>query len=100
MRLRNSCSKTDPEAAFMRMKEKHMKNGQLKGYDVRLSTRNQCIVHFGLRQNPTDTTTLIPQFESIRSCYGYLPETMTADAGHGSDEKCVSGWNASRFKGM
>ena len=27
---RNSYSKTDPDATFMRMKEDHMKNGQLK----------------------------------------------------------------------
>ncbi|MFN1991531.1 hypothetical protein ACK2FM_17595 [Clostridioides difficile] len=27
---RNSCSKTDNDETFMRMKEDHMKNGQLK----------------------------------------------------------------------
>lgn len=39
---RNSYSKTDHEATFMRMKEDHMKNGQLKpGYNLQLSTNNQ-----------------------------------------------------------
>nr|WP_234405693.1 hypothetical protein [Paenibacillus sp. IHBB 10380] len=33
---RNSFSKTDVDATFMRMKEVHMRNGQLKpGYNVR-----------------------------------------------------------------
>ena len=36
---RNSYSKTDPDATFMRMKEDHMLNGQLKpGYNVQIST--------------------------------------------------------------
>ena len=35
---RNSCSKTDPDATFMRMKEDHMRNGQLKpGYNVQIA---------------------------------------------------------------
>ncbi len=35
---RNSYSKTDTDATFMRMKEDHMKNGQLKpAYNVQLS---------------------------------------------------------------
>lgn len=38
---RNSYSKTDTEATFMRMKEDPMKNGQLKlGYNVQISTSN------------------------------------------------------------
>ncbi|WP_212963340.1 transposase, partial [Cohnella xylanilytica] len=39
---RNSFSKTDPDATFMRMKEDHMRNGQLKpGYNVQIGTENQ-----------------------------------------------------------
>src|SRR5690606_29989980 len=38
---RNSYSKTDNEATFMRMKEDHMKNGQLKpGYNIQVSSEN------------------------------------------------------------
>src|SRR5665647_3399589 len=44
---RNSYSKTDTGATFMRMKEDHMKNGQLKpGYNVQISTSNQFIVNY------------------------------------------------------
>ena len=38
---RNSYSKTDTDATFMRMKEDHMMNGQTKpGYNVQISTEN------------------------------------------------------------
>lgn len=42
---RNSYSKTDTDATFMRMKEDHMQNGQLKpAYNVQISTNDQIIV--------------------------------------------------------
>ena len=44
---RNSYSKTDKEATFMRMKEDAMNNGQTKpGYNVQISTERQFITHF------------------------------------------------------
>jgi len=44
----------------MRMKEDHMKNGQLKpAYNVQISTENQFITHFGIYQNSNDTRTFI-----------------------------------------
>ena len=62
---RNSYSKTDTDATFMRMKEDHMKNGQLKpAYNPQISTENQIIVHYTIHQNPTDTKTLKPHLQS------------------------------------
>ena len=62
---RNSYSKTDPGATFMRMKEDAMKNGQTKpGYNLQIGTENQFITDFRLFPNPTDTLTLIPFFHS------------------------------------
>ncbi|MEI2422730.1 IS1182 family transposase, partial [Arthrospira platensis SPKY2] len=56
---RNSYSKTDQDATFMRMKEDHMGNGQLKpAYNVQISTSDQMIAHYSIHQNPTDTLTL------------------------------------------
>ncbi|HGL5478102.1 TPA: IS1182-like element ISSau3 family transposase, partial [Staphylococcus aureus] len=58
---RNSFSKTDHDATFMRMKEDHMKNGQLKpGYNLQIATNSQFVLSYDLFQNPTDTRTLIP----------------------------------------
>lgn len=59
MGSRNSYSKTDPDATFMRMKEDAMLNGQLKpGYNVQISTEKQFITNFGIYQRPTDTLTI------------------------------------------
>src|SRR5690606_6890834 len=86
-----SYSKTDPDATFMRMKEDHMQNGQLKpGYNVQISTENQIIVNYTLHQNPTDTKTLKPHLENFKETYGEAVfkelEDITADAGYGSEE--------------
>ena len=59
---RNSCSKTDPDATFMHMKEDAMQNGQTKpGYNLQIATENQFITDFALYANRTDTPTL-PSF--------------------------------------
>jgi transposase len=43
---RSNYSKTDEDATFMRMKEDHMRNGQLKpGYNLQLSSNNQYITN-------------------------------------------------------
>ena len=88
---RNSYSKTDTEATFMRMKEDHMKNGQLKpAYNTQISTENQIIVHYTIHQNPTDTKTLKPHLENFEQSFGEevlkKMEEITADAGYGSEE--------------
>jgi transposase len=88
---RNSYSKTDTDATFMRMKEDHMLNGQLKpGYNQQISTENQIIVHYTTHQNPTDTKTLKPHLEDLKETFGEKIfnelEEITADAGYGSEE--------------
>jgi transposase len=84
---RNSYSKTDPEATFMRMKDDHMRNGQLKpGYNWQISTQDQFILQYSIHQNPTDTKTLPSHLEQFNTLYGQLPATVTADAGYGSEQ--------------
>ena len=84
---RNSMSKTDPDATFMRMKEDAMNNGQTKpGYNLQISTESQFITDFALYPNPTDTLTLIPFLNSFHGRYGHLPQTAVADSGYGSEE--------------
>ena len=84
---RNSYSKTDPDATFMRMKEDAMKNGQTKpGYNLQIGTENQFIIDFSLFPNPTDTLTLIPFFHSFQNRYNRLPNIGVADSGYGSEE--------------
>lgn len=84
---RNSYSKTDPDATFMRMKEDHMLNGQLKpGYNWQISTENQYILGYTIHQSATDTNTLPAHMESLKANLGRMPETLVADAGYGSEE--------------
>lgn len=84
---RNSYSKTDPDATFMRMKDDHMRNGQLKAaYNWQISTSNQYIVNYDIYHNPTDTLTLPDHLNQYKKLYGQSPEVAVADAGYGSEE--------------
>ncbi|WP_373688719.1 IS1182 family transposase [Priestia flexa] len=87
---RNSYSKTDKDATFMRMKEDHMKNGQLKpGYNVQMATENQFILFYTIHQRPTDTRCFIPHLEKLAASSLPMPKTVIADAGYGSEENYV-----------
>ena len=87
LQKRTSYSKTDPDATFMRMKEDHLKNGQLKpAYNVQLSSHNQFVVNYSLHQSTIDTTTLRKHLESFHSLYNHYPNVLVADAGYGSEE--------------
>ena len=84
---RNSYSKTDKEATFMRMKEDAMNNGQTKpGYNLQIGTENQFITDFGFFPNPTDTLTMIPFLSSFSMRYNRQLKEVCADAGYGSEE--------------
>jgi transposase len=84
---RKSYAKTDHDATFMRMKEDHMLNGQLKpGYNVQIGTENQFVVGFSLHQKTNDMNVLIPHLEQVHRNLGRLPSTLVADAGYGSEE--------------
>jgi transposase len=87
MQGRNSMSKTDADATFMRMKEDAMNNGQTKpGYNLQIATNGQFITHFDLFPNPGDTFTLMPFLSSFQDRYGRMPQTLVADAGYGSEQ--------------
>ncbi|AZR72140.1 transposase [Anoxybacter fermentans] len=84
---RNSYSKTDTDATFMRMKEDHMKNGQLKpAYNVQIGTENQFVVGYSIHQRPADSRCLIPHLEKVKEVTGKIPENVIADSGYGSEE--------------
>lgn len=85
---RNSYSKTDTEATFMRMKEDHMRNGQLKpGYNVQIGTENQFVTGYSIHQQAGDTSCMKEHLEKLKEQHdGKLPKSVTADAGYGSEE--------------
>lgn len=87
MKGRNSYSKTDIDATFMRMKEDYMKNGQLKpGYNIQIGVESEYIVGLGSFPNPTDVQTLIPFMERIYKNTKRRFGRVIADAGYESIE--------------
>jgi hypothetical protein len=84
---RNSYSKTDPDATFMRMKDDHMRNGQLKpAYNQQIGTENQLITHYDFYSNPGDPLTLIPFLNGFLNSYNKMPDKVCADSGYGSEQ--------------
>lgn len=82
---RNSYSKTDHDATFMRVKEDPMRNGQTKpAYNLQIMTSSQYVLGYDLMQNPTDTRTLIP-FLTHLAQNEVLGREIVADAGYGSE---------------
>jgi transposase len=81
---RNSYSKTDHDATFMRMKEDHMRNGQLKpGYNVTIGVDAEYIVDAVVTQDRNDGKTLIPFLDRVcRFPY----KNIVGDAGFESEE--------------
>jgi hypothetical protein len=87
LKERNSFSKTDTDATFMRMKEDYMLNGQLKpGYNIQIATNNQVILSYGIYQKSSDTTLLPSVMDNFEKQYEELPEYLVSDAGYGSEE--------------
>ena len=85
---RNSYSKTDHDATFMRMKEDAMGNGQLKaGYNIQHGVDSEYITWLTVGPQPTDTTTLIPFFKDLEEYVdNFKYKRVTADAGYESEE--------------
>jgi len=84
---RNSYSKTDIEATFMRMKEDHMLNGQLKpAYNVQFAVENYFIVHTYVSNDRTDYNTLVPIIEKHQKWFEVVLEEFIADSGYCSEK--------------
>ena len=80
---RNSYSKTDPDATFMRMKDDHMRNGQLKpGYNVQIGVNSEYITGIDVFSNRTDYGTMVPFMKTMQRKHGKKYKSATADAGY------------------
>ena len=84
---RNSYAKTDPDATFMRMKEDHMRNGQLKpAYNVQIAVNSEYITGLEVFSNRTDFGTLVPFLSRMQMMHRAKYKEVTADAGYESLE--------------
>ena len=80
---RNSYAKTDTDATFMRMKEDHMRNGQLKpAYNVQIAVNSEYITGIDVFSNRTDFGTLVPFLKTLQRQHGRKYDSVTADAGY------------------
>ena len=87
---RNSYSKTDLEATFMRMKDDHMMNGQLKpAYNLQVAVENYFVIHTFISDDRTDYNTLLPILEKHNEHLGHYPKEVTADSGYSSEKNLM-----------
>lgn len=86
-KTRNSYSKTDHDATFMRMKEDYMQNQQLKpGYNLQIGVSDEYIMHLMISSERSDFNTFIPFLEGYKDIYDKYPKYPVADSGYGSLE--------------
>jgi transposase len=84
---RNSFSKTDKDATFMRMKDDHMMNGQLKpGYNWQIGVEGEYIVGVDVNSQRSDVATLLPLLDRMEAGMGERHKNIIADAGYESEE--------------
>ena len=82
---RNSYSKTDPGATFMRNKRDYMGNDQLiPCYNVQVGICDEYIAVMDVQQFTSDMDCFIPLMNKFSKTYGFYPHYPVADAGYGS----------------
>jgi hypothetical protein len=71
----------------MRMKEDHMKNGQLKpGYNLQLGVEGEYIVGVHISSDRSDKGTLLDLLDRMAKGHGRRHKNVIADAGYESEE--------------
>ena len=82
---RNSYSKTDHGATFMRVKRDYMGNDQLlPAYNMQAVICDEYIAAIDAKQYASDMDCFVPLMEKFRGMYGHYPKYPVADAGYGS----------------
>lgn len=82
---RNSYSKTDHSASFMRIKTDYMGNDQLlPAYNMQMAICEEYIAAVDVKQYASDMECFVPLMEKFNELYGHYPKYPVADAGYGS----------------
>lgn len=76
---RNSYSRTDPDASFMRTKDDQLR----PCYNVQISTQDQFITHFSISQSASDQAAFLGHFETLPEAHH--PKAYVGDAGYGTE---------------
>ena len=82
---RNSYSKTDHDATFMRVKRDYMGNDQLlPAFNMQIGVCDEYIAVVDAKQYASDMDCFVPLMDKFKSSYGKYPDYPVADAGYGS----------------
>ena len=82
---RNSYSKTDHDATFMRLKRDYMGNDQLlPAYNLQTAVCDEYIAAVDVKPYASDMECFVPLLEKFNKSYGHYPKYPVADAGYGS----------------
>lgn len=82
---RNSYSKTDHDATFMRIKRDYMGNDQLlPAYNLQTAVCDEYIAAVDVKPYASDMECFVPLMEKYHKIYGQYPKYPVADAGYGS----------------
>lgn len=82
---RNSYSKTDHSATFMRIKTDYMGNDQLlPAYNMQTAICDEYIAVIDAKSYASDMDCFVPLMEKFNAIYGHYPKYPIADAGYGS----------------
>lgn len=82
---RNSYSKTDTDATFMRLKRDYMGNDQLlPAYNLQAAVCDEYIAVIDVKPYASDMDCFVPLMEKYEKIYGRFPRYPVADAGYGS----------------
>ena len=82
---RNSYSKTDHDATFMRIKRDYMGNDQLlPAYNLQAAICDEYIAVVDVKPYASDMECFTPLMEKFNRIYGKYPKYPVADAGYGS----------------
>ncbi len=82
---RNSYSKSDHSATFMRLKRDHMGNDRLlPAYNIQIGVADAYIAVADVNHYRSDMDCFVPLMEKFNRLYGFYPEYPVADAGYGS----------------
>jgi len=92
---RNSYSRTDPDATFMRLKDQSPFDKLLApAYNLQMGAQNQYILGYSLHSNAADKVNLEDHLDGL----SFTPEWLCADAGYGTlynferlDERGITG---------
>jgi len=77
---RNSYSKTDTDASFMRMKDDRLR----AGYNILLGSESLFVINYSLHQNPGESGLFTVHMDKLRLSLGRLPENIVGDSAYGS----------------